>query len=113
MGYRHVEVHEQAQPLYGYQGDRRPESAEVIIRREFVGRAANDIGFQRGPTGEFLAIISEYDRRAHCPETWLQRLHQLYSYNVAHEEAREKCLVKESEEHLANGDIILLFAERG
>ena len=66
MGYKKVEVHEQAQQLYGYQDDLRPETAEVIIRRQYIGSAANDVGFKRQPSGEFEAIISEFDRRAHC-----------------------------------------------
>ena len=38
-----VEVHKEAHPLYGYQGDVREQKAHVIIRRQFVGTAANDI----------------------------------------------------------------------
>lgn len=33
------------QPLYGYQGDLRSDSAHVIVRRAHLGRASNDIGF--------------------------------------------------------------------
>ena len=44
VGFKTVEDHEAAQPLYGYQGDQRAQTAEVIIRRKFIGRASNDIG---------------------------------------------------------------------
>ncbi|MEK6718292.1 MAG: DUF1257 domain-containing protein, partial [candidate division NC10 bacterium] len=59
-----IEVHAAPVPLYGYQGDERPERGEVVIRREFVGEASNDIGFARQPDGTYLAIISEYDQRS-------------------------------------------------
>ncbi len=61
---REIEVHAAPVPLYGYQGDERPERAEVVIRRQFVGEASNDIGFARQPDGTYLAIISEYDQRS-------------------------------------------------
>lgn len=55
------EHHEKATHLYGYQGDRREEKAEYVIRRNYVGGAANDIGFARQPDGSFAAIVSEFD----------------------------------------------------
>lgn len=33
VGFVKVEVHAEAQNLYGYKGDKRPQTAEVIIRR--------------------------------------------------------------------------------
>jgi hypothetical protein len=39
MGYTEVEVHEVAQHLYGYHGDKRNETANIIVRRKFVGSA--------------------------------------------------------------------------
>lgn len=38
------ELYQDAVPLYGYQGDLRPQKAHVVIRREHVGTAANDAG---------------------------------------------------------------------
>ncbi|HET8629280.1 MAG TPA: hypothetical protein VFL91_17805 [Thermomicrobiales bacterium] len=46
LGYREVEEGE-ALPLYGYRGDRRPETAELVVRRRHVGRLSNDVGFVR------------------------------------------------------------------
>ncbi|NJN88158.1 MAG: hypothetical protein HC881_20020, partial [Leptolyngbyaceae cyanobacterium SL_7_1] len=34
LGFSQIEVHETAQPLYGYQGDRRSDTAEIIVRRQ-------------------------------------------------------------------------------
>ncbi|MEO3840589.1 DUF1257 domain-containing protein [Streptomyces sp. B22F1] len=79
VGYDHVEVHDEPATLYGYQGDARPERAEVVIRRAHIGPASNDIGFARQPDGSFEAIISEYDRHRHDP-AWLTRLSQSYGH---------------------------------
>jgi hypothetical protein len=79
-----IEMHDHPVTLYGYRGDARPERAEIVIRREYVGRGANDIGFVRQADGTFRAIISEYDQRT--PGTcgpydhaFLGRLTQAYS----------------------------------
>lgn len=82
-----IEVHAAPVPLDGYQGDERPERAEVVIRRQFVGEASNDIGFARQPDGTSLAIISQYDQRS-CgrfgpyDQAWLGRLTQAYAAHV-------------------------------
>ena len=42
-----VEVHNKPQALYGFAGDRRSQTAEVIIRRNRTGiSSSNDIGFR-------------------------------------------------------------------
>ena len=85
LGFGEVEVHEQAQHLVGYQGDRRQQMAEIIVRRKHVGWASNDIGFRRGEDDTFIAIVSAFDRRCHG-ERWLRRLTQRYAYHVAREQ---------------------------
>jgi hypothetical protein len=82
VGYRQVEVHEQPEALYGYQGDARPQRAEIVIRRRHVGGSSNDIGFARQPDGTFEAIISEFDRRRH-DQQWLDRLARAYGHAAA------------------------------
>jgi hypothetical protein len=81
MGFASVEVHAVAQPLVGFLGDRRQQTAEVIIRRKHIGWLSNDIGFQRQEDGTFAAMISEYDRRRYSQE-WLNRLTQRYAYHA-------------------------------
>jgi len=57
-----VEVHDTPVALYGYHGDRRPETANVVIRRNNTGiSSSNDIGFVKRPDGTYAPIISEYD----------------------------------------------------
>jgi hypothetical protein len=79
VGHNTVEVHDRPQTLYGYQGDARREKAEVVIRRQHVGSASNDIGFARREDGTFEAIISEYDRTKYNA-TWLTKLTHSYSH---------------------------------
>src|SRR5688500_3905021 len=62
LGYAEVEEGE-ALPLYGYRGDRRPETAEIVVRRRHLGSASNDLGFARSEAG-YTPIVSEYDQRA-------------------------------------------------
>ena len=82
VGFTRVEVHEAAEHLYGYGGDRRRQTAEVIVRRKFVGRASNDIGFKRQADGTFAAIISRYDRSKYS-QKWVGKLTQRHAYHVA------------------------------
>lgn len=104
MGFKEVEVHEMAQPLYGFQGDIRSQTAEIIIRRNYVGGASNDIGFQRQQDGMFEAIISEYDRRKYS-QPWLNQVMQRYGYHALIATAPAQGFTVEAEEVLADGTI--------
>jgi hypothetical protein len=77
LGYP-VEIHTQAMPLFGYHGDERPERAHIIIRRNHLDCASNDIGFVRNTDGQFSSILSEYDRSIGFDQKWLNRVHQRY-----------------------------------
>ncbi|WP_344286835.1 DUF1257 domain-containing protein [Streptomyces synnematoformans] len=81
VGYGDVEVHDTAQPLYGYRGDLRENTAHVIVRRVHVGRLSNDIGFRHEEDGRFSAVISDYDRHKHGT-AWLDRLTARHAYHV-------------------------------
>lgn len=78
MGYSNVEVHETAQPLFGYLGDERPEQANVIIRRKDISLESNDIGFRITPEGTFEAIVSEYDQEL-LGADWVGKVCQKYA----------------------------------
>ena len=80
LGYAEVEEGE-ALPLFGYQGDRRPETAELVVRRRHLGSASNDLGFARTPEG-FVPIISEYDQRVLHGGRLLTKLRTAYSERV-------------------------------
>lgn len=80
LGYRDIEEGE-ALPLYGYQGDRRPETAELVVRRRHIGAASNDLGFVRTPHG-YAPIISEYDQRTLHDGRFLVALRTTYAEHV-------------------------------
>jgi len=86
LGYTEVEEGE-ALPLYGYLGDRRPETAELVVRRQHLGSASNDLGFARTPAG-YVPIVSDYDQRALHGGQFLVRLRTAYSERVVEEVRR-------------------------
>lgn len=74
-----IEVHGKPKHLYGYHGDKRSQTADIIVRRENVQNAANDIGFVKNSEGTYDAIISEFDRNKFGNE-WMTRLSTYYNY---------------------------------
>lgn len=86
LGYTEVEEGERL-PLYGYQGDRRPETAELAVRRRHLGSASNDLGFARTPAG-YVPIVSEYDQRVLHGGQLLVKLRTAYSERVVEEVRR-------------------------
>ena len=88
MGYTSVEVHEKAQPLVDYHGRQtrytdkvNGDTAHIIVRRKFVGAAANDLGFLKKPDGTYSAMISAYDSHKHN-KSWLNNLKKNYTEKV-------------------------------
>ena len=77
-----IEVHEKPVALFGYHGDRRAESAEIVIRREHVRNGANDIGFKVQADGTVSAIISAFDQQSGNDAEWLGTLSQHYAFRV-------------------------------
>lgn len=104
VGFKQVEVHGSAQHLYGFQGDIRSQTAEVIIRRKYIGSASNDIGFQRQSDGTFEAVISEYDRHKYN-QSWLNQVTQRYGYHTLMAMAPAQGFTVEEEDVLADGTI--------
>ncbi len=80
LGFVDVEEGEEL-PLFGYHGDRRSETAALVVRRQHIGSASNDLGFARNADGYF-PIISEYDRRTLLAGQFLPRLRVAYAEHV-------------------------------
>jgi hypothetical protein len=78
QGYSEVEVHAEAQHLYGYKGDKREETANVIVRRQYIDSAANDLGFKKQADGTYSAIVSDYDSTRHNT-AWFKNLKRNYA----------------------------------
>ena len=85
-GYGTVEEGEQL-ALYGYQGDRRPEAAQIVVRRKFIGSASNDLGFQKTDAG-YVPVISEYDQQYMMQGKFLTTLKTNYNLKSTEKLAR-------------------------
>ena len=81
VGYKTVEQHAEPVHLFGYRGDWRADKANIVVRRQQIGIASNDIGFLRQADGTYEAIISDYDKRRH-DDAWLQKLAQRYAVHA-------------------------------
>ena len=104
-----VEVHGEAQALYGYQGDVRSQKAHVIVRRTHVGPAANDLGFERQVDGRFRVWVSDYDQKYNkYDDAWMGRLKQAYGVEKARAEARKRGY-RVSEQKLDDGRVRLVL----
>jgi len=104
-----VEVHGEAQALYGYQGDLRPQKAHIIIRRQHVGPAANDLGFERQADGKYRGWVSDYDQTYNkYNDAWMGKLKQAYGVEKGRAEARKKGY-RVSEQKLEDGRIRLVL----
>ena len=86
LGYSQVEEGD-ALHLYGYQGDQRPETAQLVVRRSFVGSASNDLGFVQTPEG-YTPLLSEYDQRTLHSGQFVAKLRVAYSEQVVEEVRR-------------------------
>jgi hypothetical protein len=87
MGYTTVEDHETPQQLIDYHGrpttylDKSGDKANIIVRRQFVGSAANDLGFKKSEDGTYSAIVSQYDSGKHNTN-WFNKLRGHYTEKV-------------------------------
>ena len=103
-----IEVHAESAALYGYQGDERPQRAHIVIRREHVGTAANDVGWERMPDGTFRAWISEYDSRHRFNPEMQDRIKQEYAYHAVSRQQRAMGRTVQRRE-LESGEIEVLI----
>jgi hypothetical protein len=104
LGYAEVEEGA-ALPLFGYQDDRRPETAELVVRRRHLGPASNDLGFARTPRG-YVPILSEYDQRVLHGGQLLVRLRTAYGERVVEEVTRR---VRGAARRTVEGDRIVIM----
>ena len=115
-GYEQVEVHEVAQQLYDYHGrpthylDSNGDRANIIVRRQFVGSAANDLGFRRTADGTFEAIVSQYDSHATYNDNKAKEVKRLYAEKVDIKTAAKNGLQFLGKK-LVNGKVQLRFLD--
>lgn len=114
-----IEQHQEAVPLYGYQGDERSQKAHIVIRKAHIGTGANDVGWERQPDGTYRAWISEFDagvgtyapraQDARFNQVTQNRIRQEYAYQVIRRQqlARGRNV---SRERLDNGELRVLIS---
>lgn len=82
-----VEVHAEPQTLMDWHGEKRPQKANIIIRRRNTGQgASNDIGFLKNADGTYSPIVSDYDtsvtafgkRGSHGAQTFVESIQNAY-----------------------------------
>lgn len=96
-------------PLYGYQGDRRPQTADIVVRRKYISPWSNDLGFKKkGSTYEM--IISEYDIDL-LGQWFIDKLMQRYAYHKVLSEAKKHNWLKLKEEKMQDGTIKLVLTK--
>ena len=94
-----------AQQLEGYHGDKREQTAELVIPRRFIGKYSNDIGFKLQQDGTWEAIISDYDKSKYN-SAWLGKLYQRYAYKKTKDQLADNGFLIESEIE-ENGELFL------
>lgn len=87
MGYTNFEEGENLS-LYGYRGDRRKETADIVIRRKYVRTGANDLGFKKQADGTYKVIISQFDQSQ--DKKFVPRVTALSAFHNAVEKAKRK-----------------------
>ncbi len=90
-----VEVHGTPVNLVGYAGDRRAQTANIVIRRQHVGAASNDVGFLASAVG-YQAFVSGYDH-PRFGTGWLTQLSSAYQ---KHWTAKQERLAAEERRRL-------------
>ena len=100
----HIEVHAEIAALFGYQGDERSQRAHIVIRRQHVGQAANDVGWERLSDGTYRAWISEYDARHRFNPEMQNRIKQEYAYHAVSRQQQAMGRTVQRRE-LENGEI--------
>lgn len=112
-----VEYHKNGADMKGYQGDNRSKLSssssdysppcEVIIRKENVGSASNDIGFKLQPNGKFRAIVSEFDRSRFTMQAQ-HKVQQDYSIAVGEKTLKAKGFTEIERIKMDDGSIKLI-----
>jgi Protein of unknown function (DUF1257) len=114
MGFE-VEYNGQPVTLYDYHGCPRPEKAAIIIRRKHTGLgASNDVGFAKDASGNYHAVISDYDR-IKFTDSWLGLVKQGYKEQQTMAMARNRGYVFQSKQIVQTEkgpQVKLLFAAR-
>lgn len=86
-----AEVHEQGQEeqLYGYSGDLRQQTGQFIVRRRFVGRSSNDVGWTRKDDGSYELLISAFDNTQQGSRKIVEEVDMEYKRRLVERQVRK------------------------
>jgi len=82
IGYN-PQIHTEAVPLVGFRGDKRKQRANIIIPRQQISGASNDVGLMRMEDGSYKVYVSQYDESIAVSGRGfsLDKLKQVYAKN--------------------------------
>lgn len=109
-GVKEVQHHDKAVQLEGYHGDKRADTAEIVIPRRAVGGMSNDIGFKKQQDGTYKAIISQYDSNKYNND-WLADLNRKYAEKKIHKVAKVNGLQFVGKKVATDGSFKLSFVK--
>lgn len=98
-------------PLYGWKGDVREETADLVISRDQLASSSNDIGFALQEDGTYSVIISEYDARV-LPG-FVGKVTRQYAYQTIVEQAAASGFNIMADEQRVDGSRRLLLQKWG
>jgi 3-deoxy-D-arabino-heptulosonate 7-phosphate (DAHP) synthase len=110
VGVKEVQKHDTAVPLEGYHGDKRKDTAEIVIPRRAIGAMSNDIGFKRGEDGNYKAIISAFDSGRYNAK-WMSKLKLVYAEKKIFKQAKTAGLQFTGKVIAPNGNTKLNFVK--
>lgn len=103
LGYKPT-VNETKQNLRGYRNDIREQTAEIIVPRNQISSASNDLGFSYDEAKkEYIMICSEYDLHQGVGD----KIKQSYAITAVKLALKKNRFTVKSEVHEKNGNVIL------
>lgn len=109
-GIKEVVHHPLAVQLEGYHGDKRKDTAEIVIPRRAIGSSSNDVGFKKQPDGTFKAIISQYDS-GRFNAAWMVDLKKKYAEKKIMKTAKTNGLTFVSKKVATDGSFKMQFVK--
>ena len=100
FGKGNVLVSDEGLALFGYHGDDRSKlpasnpnhapKCNVVIRRQHVGSASNDVGFVRTEDGKYKMYVSDYDQGGNFGSAKQKAVKQMYTANVTKKQLKSQ-----------------------
>lgn len=92
-----------SRPLHGFEGDTRPQKAEIVVPKCQISASSNDLGFSYdGQNKEYLMLCSLYDLHSGVGDkvqqsyatTAIKKALEKNKFNLKVESTNEKIIIK-------------------